>query len=108
MKIRGDAVYADYMSAKYDAAADKLNQALGLCGGSGCSPATRARLHCDLGVVYCAQGRSDLGTAQFVAALHDDPDVALDNDLTTVDIQKIFAAAKAKAGGKTESAPTST
>jgi hypothetical protein len=98
-KLREAAIYQDYLATDFPSAEKKLTQALALCEKpADCTAATRGRLHCDLGVVYFASQKADEARAQFAAALKDDPNVTIDADLTTPDLQKEFAAAKAGGG----------
>jgi Tetratricopeptide repeat len=100
-KLREAAIYQDYLATDFPAAEKKLSQALALCDKpADCTAATRARLHCDLGSVYFASQKVDEARAQFSAALKEDPNVGIDPDLTTPEMQKEFAAAKG-GGGKT-------
>jgi hypothetical protein len=97
-KLREAAIYQDYLATDFASAEKKLAQALALCEKpADCTAATRARLHCDLGSVYFAEQKSDEANAQFAAAVKDDPNVGIDPDLTTPDLQKAFAAAKGSA-----------
>jgi hypothetical protein len=99
-KLRHDAVYTDYLATNFADAAKKMEQGVALCRGpADCAPAVRARLMCDLGVVYFALQRPDEGRAQFAAALKEDPSVALDGDLATADLQREFTAVKSKGSG---------
>ncbi|MDC3957087.1 hypothetical protein [Polyangium jinanense] len=104
------AIEADYLGTKFAEAEKKLKQALTLCGPKSCSNKVVARLHRDLGVVY-AGGMSKIeeGKAEFVAALKADPEITLDPDLTSEEIETVFKDAKAAAGigggGNPESPP---
>ncbi|MGD0676876.1 MAG: hypothetical protein ABSC94_15795 [Polyangiaceae bacterium] len=94
-KLREAAIYQDYLATDFPSAEKKLSQALALCSKrDDCSSTLRARLYCDLGVVEFASQKPDAGRAQFVAALKEDPAVAIDPDLTTPELQREFAAAK--------------
>lgn len=98
IKLREAAIYQDYLATDFPSAEKKLTQALTLCEKpADCTPTTRARLHCDLGVVFFASQKAADGRAQFAAALQEDPNVALDPDLTSPDLQKEFAAIKSGA-----------
>ena len=103
-KLREAAIYQDYLATDFPSAEKKLTQALALCEKpADCTATTRGRLHCDLGVVYAATQKTDEANAQFAAALKEDPNVTIDADLTTPELQKQFAAAKA--GGGAAAAP---
>ena len=94
MKLREDAIYQDYLATKFADAQKKLAQALALCvQANDCAPATRAHLHCDLGVIDFAQQRAEDGRAEFAAALHEDPRVTIDHNLSTPELEQEFAAA---------------
>jgi hypothetical protein len=102
-KLADDAINNDYLATNFAAAEKKLKSAIALCGANACSAQTRARLHRDLGVVYVAgMSRADDGTKEFVEALKADPNVALEKDLTTPEVEKAFQAAK---GGGPAAAP---
>lgn len=95
VKLREAAIYQDYLATDFPSAEKKLTQALALCEKpADCTATTRARLHCDLGVVFFAQQKAADGRAQFAAALQEDPNVALDPDLSSPELQKEFAAVK--------------
>jgi hypothetical protein len=97
-KLRDDAIDNDYLATSYASAEAKLKSALMLCKGpADCSPAIRARLRCDLGVVELMLKRVEDGRAQFAAALKEDPTLTLDADLSTPDLEREFAAVKAGA-----------
>jgi hypothetical protein len=109
-KVRDDAIYNDYLSTSYASAEAKLKSALVLCKDpADCSPAIRARLLCDLGVVQFMLQRAADGRAQFAAALKEDPTLTLDADLSTPELQREFAAAKgalaAAAGSASAASP---
>jgi hypothetical protein len=97
-KVRDDAIYTDYLATNYASAETKLRSALVLCKvPADCSPAVRARLLCDLGVVEFMLQRADDGRAQFAEALKEDPTLTLDADLSTPDLKREFAAVKGAA-----------
>jgi hypothetical protein len=107
-KLREAAIYQDYLATDFAAAEQKLTQALALCqAATDCSPPTRARLHCDLGVVDWASKKADEARLHFASALKEDPSVTVDADLTTPEIQKEFDAAKAAANPATKPPPAS-
>ncbi|MDI1475608.1 hypothetical protein [Polyangium sp. y55x31] len=102
------AIEADYLGTKFAEAEKKLKQALTLCGPKSCSNKVVARLHRDLGVVYAGgMSKVEEGKAEFVAALRADPDITLDPDLTSEEIEAVFKDAKAAAGiGGNSEAPS--
>ncbi len=104
-KLRQQAIEQDYLATDFAAAETKLVQALALCKDSAsCTPALRARIHCDFGVVYFAEQKKDEADAQFAAAVKDDPGVGISVDLATPELQKELAAVKgsAKPAGESE------
>jgi hypothetical protein len=95
------AIYTDYLGTKFADAEKKLKQAITLCEpDAACSPKVRARIRCDLGVVYVGgMNRVDDGKAQFAEAIKQDPSVAPDKDLVSPEIEAAFAEAKKAPGG---------
>jgi hypothetical protein len=97
-KLREAAIYSDYLATDFASAEKKLTQALGLCERpADCSSTTRARLHCDLGVVEFASQKAADGRAEFARAIKEDPAVTIDADLTTPELQKELLTAKVSA-----------
>lgn len=94
-RLQRDAMDNDYLAMDFAGAENKLKQAIRSCGSSGCSPSVLAQLHRDLGVIYIGglQQIAD-GKAAFVAAVAADPNIELDEDLTTDEIQDAFDEAK--------------
>jgi hypothetical protein len=104
-KLADDAINNDYLATNFAEAEKKLKSAVTMCGANACSAQTRARLHRDLGVVYVAgMNRVDDGKKEFGEALKADPNIALEKDLTTPEVEKAFQAAKG--GGAATPAPT--
>jgi hypothetical protein len=104
-KLRQDAIYQDYLATRFDDAQAKLLKALSLCAGApDCTSATRAHLHCDLGVIDFALQRPDDGRAEFAEAVKQDASVTIDHDLSTPALEQAFAAA----GGKGHAAEATT
>ncbi len=98
LKLRKQAIYTSYLATDFASAEKALNKALALCAKpTDCEPSTRSRLHCDLGAVLVADGKKDEATAQFTAALKDDPSITIDKDVTSPDAEQVFAAAKEEA-----------
>jgi hypothetical protein len=94
-RLRDQAIEQDYLATNYAAAEKKLTEALGLCEKtSNCSPFIRARLHCDLAVVELMLRKIDLARTEFATALVEDPNIALDPNLSSTDAQREFAAVK--------------
>ncbi len=106
-KLADDAIQGDYLATNFAEAEKKLRKAVALCGASACSPRVRARIQRDLGVVLVAGlNRSEDGKAAFVEALKADPNIGLEKDLTTPDIDKVFQAAKGGASAPAPSKPS--
>jgi hypothetical protein len=104
-KLRDDAIYQDYLATNFAAAQKKIAQALALCvQANDCTSTTRARLHSDLGVIDFALDRPADGRAEFAMAFREDPQVALDHNLSTPELEREFAAAKGDKTAKPEKA----
>jgi hypothetical protein len=104
-KLADDAIQGDYLATNFAEAEKKLRKAVALCGADACSAKVRGRVNRDLGVVLVAGlNRPEDGKAAFVEALKADPNIGLEKDLTTPDIEKVFQAAKG--GGSAPSAPS--
>ncbi len=101
------AIYTDYLGTKFADAEKNLNKAIGLCKpAAACSARVRARLFCDLGIVYIGgMNRVDDGKAQFAEALKQDPSIAPDADLVSPEIEAAFAEVKKGATGDAPPAP---
>ncbi len=108
-KLRDEAIYTDYLATNFLEAEKKLAQAGDLCKQpADCTSGVRARLLCDRGVVAFTLQKPVEGRAFFVSALKEDPNVALDKDLSTTEIQREFAAIKShpENGSGAPAAPT--
>jgi hypothetical protein len=101
------AIYTDYLGTKFADAEKKLKQALLLCEPeAACSAPVRARIRCDLGVVYVGgMNRVDDGKEQFAEALRQDPSVAPDKDLVSPEIEAAFAEVKRAPSGEKKPTP---
>ncbi len=96
--LQKKAMDEDYLATEFAKAAEKLEKAVAACGTDKCSPAVRAQLHRDLGVVQIGgQIDKEKGIANFVSAIKTDPATALDPDLRTKDLDAAFAEAKKRA-----------
>ncbi len=105
-KLRQQAIYTDYLATNFAAAENKLTQALAACGdGADCDRAVRARLQCDLASVFFGDRKPDDARAHFLLALEEDPNVALDKDLSSAELQRFFAAAKSAGPAASPAAP---
>jgi hypothetical protein len=99
LALRKDAIYDDYLSTRFVDAETKLLKALSMCDGAAdCEVTTRARLHCDLGVIEFALDNPKEGRQHFASAVHKDPKVTIGHDLSTPDLEKELAAVKTAAG----------
>jgi hypothetical protein len=89
-----DAIYGDYVATRYSDAEIKIKQALTVCNQAACSPKVRAQLHRDLGIVYIAGAKgTDEGKREFAEAIRLDPNIGLIKELTTPELETVFAAA---------------
>lgn len=104
-KLADDAINRDYLSTNFAEAEKKIRSAITMCGSNGCTPVVLGRLHRDLGVVLIAGlNRLEDGKQELAEAIRADPDVALEKDLTTPEIDREFKALKA--GGLPPAKPT--
>lgn len=104
-KLADDAINRDYLGANFAEAEKKLRQAITICGTNGCIPSVLGRLHRDLGVVLMAGlSRQDEGKQELAEAIRADPNVILEKDLTTPEIDAAFKALKT--GGLPPAQPT--
>jgi hypothetical protein len=112
LKAREQAIYTDYLGTNFAAAENKLAQAIAMCGdGTDCEPKVRARLQCDLGAVFFSDQKPDDAKAHFLLALKEDPNVAVDKDLSSPELQRLFASTKnagAPAAAAAPAAPPAT
>lgn len=91
LRLDGEALGKDYLETNFVKAEKKLEQALALCGKSGCSPRVLAQLHRDLGVVRVGGlSKLEAGKADFAAAVALDPAIGLDPDYATPAMKKIL------------------
>jgi hypothetical protein len=96
------AIQEDYLATKFDAAVKKLKKAVKLCAKGKCSDSVLARVHRDLGTVYIAgQNKREPGKAELKKALELDPNLELDESLTTPELQSAFE----EVGGKPKAEP---
>jgi hypothetical protein len=93
-ELAEQAMQGDYLATRFQQAERKLQKALKLCGKKHCSPQVQAELHRDLGVVYLAGSKKpDKGKKELRAAVAADPQVRLDPDFSTPEVEKAFVAA---------------
>ena len=97
-KIDQDAMNNDFLMADFPKAEANLKKAVNTCGDSGCSPDIKAKILVHLGIVQVNMGNSSAAEESFVQALQLDSSAKPHADFTTPDIEKIFEAAKGKAG----------
>jgi hypothetical protein len=110
-QLQKKAMEEDYLTTDFAKAQDKVGQAIQKCGTDKCSAQLRAQLKRDLGVIQIGgQINKDEGIKNFSEAQQIDPNVQLDPDLKTKDIEDAWEKAKkgggAGAGGGTGPTPS--
>src|SRR5690606_20150710 len=99
IELADRAINDDYLAAKFKSAESKLRRAVRTCGKKGCSRRVLARVYRDLGVVSIGGlGKLKQGRDAFARAVEADPDVRLEKDLTTPEIQRAFTEAGGQVG----------
>ena len=94
-ELADQAIFTDYLQLDFKAGEAKLKQAIALCEKGSCSPTVHAQVYRDLAVIYITgMKRPDEGKKLLIKALHLDPRVALDADLTTPDLVRTFEEAQ--------------
>jgi hypothetical protein len=94
-ELADQAIFTDYLQLEFKAGEAKLKQAIALCEKGSCSPTVHAQVYRDLAVIYITgMKRPDEGKKLLIKALHLDPRVALDADLTTPDLIRTFEEAQ--------------
>jgi len=94
-ELADQAIFTDYLQLDFKSGEKKLKKAIQLCEKGACSANVAAQVHRDLAVIYITgMKRSEDGRQLLVKALHLDPNIALDADLTTPELIRVFAAAK--------------
>lgn len=89
--LRKEAMEGDYLGTRFKDAEQKLQKALKACGKQKCSDNVLAELHRDLAIVYIAGlKKKDKGKKEMKAALQADPNLALNADFTTPEVEKVF------------------
>lgn len=105
-QLANDAIFEDYLRLDFKKAARKLRRARGLCKKQGCSETVEAQILRDLAVVYVTgQNRKTKGRQLLVEALLLAPGIALDSDLTTPELVKVFEEAQSTARKQRSGAP---
>lgn len=98
--LQKKAMEEDYLATEFAKAADKLEKAIAQCGTDKCGAPLRAQLRRDLAVVQIGgQIDKEKGIGNLVEALKIDPNLALDPDLRTKELDAAFAEAKKRAAG---------
>lgn len=96
-ELADQAIFTDYLQLDFKAGEKKLQQAIRLCEKGSCSPTVQAQVYRDLAVIYITgMKRPDDGRQLLVKALQLDPRIALDADLTTPDLVRVFEEAQAE------------
>lgn len=104
--LQKKAMDEDYLATEFAKGQDKLNKAITQCGADKCSATLRAALKRDLGVVQIGgQLDKEAGINNFIEAMKIDPNVALDPDTRTKDLDAAWAEAKKRAGGGGKAGP---
>jgi hypothetical protein len=102
-ELADQAIFTDYLQLDFKAAEKKLRSAIGLCEKGSCSPTVQAQVYRDLAVIYITgMKRTDEGRKLLVKALRLDPRVALDADLTTPDLIRVFEEAQQEVAEESE------
>lgn len=97
-ELADQAIFTDYLQLDFKAGEKKLRDAIALCEKGSCSPTVHAQVYRDLAVIYITgMKRQDDGRKLLVKALQLDPRVALDADLTTPDLIRVFEEAQQEA-----------
>ena len=104
-ELADQAIFTDYLQLEFKAGEKKLLQAISLCEKGSCSPTVHAQVYRDLAVIYITgMKRLDEGRELLVKALRLDPRVALDADLTTPDLIRVFEEAEQQVEEEDEAA----
>jgi hypothetical protein len=94
-ELADQAIFTDYLQLDFKSAEKKLRKAIALCEAGTCSPTVTAQVYRDLAVIYITgMKRSQAGHDLLVQALRLDSGLALDADLTTPELVRVFNAAK--------------
>ena len=102
-ELADQAIFTDYLQLDFKAGEKKLKKAIQLCETGTCSPTVTAQVYRDLAVIYVTgMKRSREGHDLLVKALQLDSSLALDADLTTPELVRVFNAAKGDAAREAE------
>jgi hypothetical protein len=85
----------DYLATDYDAAVDRLNRALQVCGTARCTSQTRATLYRDLGTMQFRNGDFGAARKSWSEALRLQPDLKLNPDYDSADLRAAWREAGA-------------
>jgi hypothetical protein len=95
--LESKAMQEDYLATDFDKALEKLNQAASKCGADKCVAIVRAQIKRDIGVVQVAKQSREAAVAAFTEALRADPNVVLDPDTRTKEVDAAWNEAKKQA-----------
>ncbi len=105
-ELADQAIFTDYLQLDFKAAEKKLERAITLCEKGSCSPTVQAQVYRDLAVIYITgMKRPEDGRKLLVKALRLDPRIALDADLTTPDLIRVFEQAQQDVAAEPEEEP---
>jgi hypothetical protein len=94
-ELAEQAILTDYLKLDFKAGEKKLREAIALCEKGSCSKNVHAQVYRDLAVIYITgMKRPDEGRKLLIKALQLDPRIALDADLTTPDLIRVFEEAQ--------------
>jgi hypothetical protein len=106
-ELAEQAIFTDYLQLDFRAAEKKLLDAIKLCEQGTCSPTVQAQVYRDLAVIYITgMKREPDGKTLLVKALRLDSNLALDADLTTPDLIRVFEEAQAEVAHAPTPEPT--
>jgi len=97
-ELAEQAIFTDYLQLDFKSGEKKLKKAIQLCETGTCSPTVTAQVYRDLAVIYITgMKRSAAGHDLLVKGLRLDSNLALDADLTTPELVRVFNSAKKEA-----------
>jgi hypothetical protein len=94
--LEAKAMQEDYLATDFDKALEKLNQAAAKCGER-CSAVVKAQIKRDIGVVQVAKQNHEAAVGAFTEALKADPNIQLDPDTRTKEVDSAWSEAKKQA-----------
>jgi hypothetical protein len=105
-ELADQAIFTDYLQLDFKAGEKKLREAIAVCEKGSCSRTVHAQVYRDLAVIYITgMKRPDEGRKLLAQALRLDPRVALDADLTTPDLIRVFEEAQQEVAKEPEEQP---